>query len=286
LNKIRVFFEMIKFEHSIFVLPFAFTGLFIAADGSPSMSDLLWITVAMVGARSLAMTLNRLLDHTIDSHNPRTAGRALPAGKIKRGEAWFFAFISLTLLLLGVYRLAPICRYLWPPLVLLFFLYPYMKRFTWASHFILGICLGLAPVAAWIAVTGSMVSPIWLLGAAVALWAAGFDIIYACQDIEVDRRLKLFSLPSRFGPGNSLVTARFLHLLTLILLVANGVAFHFSSLYYVGLVIVLLLLIYEHHIVHPGDLSRIDDAFFTTNGLISVLFFLFSAVDLSFGRMI
>ena len=283
--KISLMLRMIKFEHSIFALPFALTAAFLATAGRPAPLDLLWVIVAMVGARSLAMTLNRLLDHHIDAANPRTADRALPAGHLRRREAWAFAGISLVTLLLAVYKLDPLCRYLWPPLVALFFLYPYAKRFTWSSHFILGLCLGLAPVGAWIALGGSTLSPIWYLGLAVVLWTAGFDIIYACQDIEIDRQEKLFSIPARFGPSTALVFSRFLHLGSLLFFIATGVAFGLSFLYYGGLLLVALFLAYEHRLVSPEDFSRLDMAFFTMNGAIAAVFFFFTAADLTLGRV-
>jgi len=277
---------MIKFEHSIFALPFALTAAFLATEGRPEGRELVWIAVAMVGARSLAMTLNRLLDHHIDALNPRTASRALPAGHLSRREAWVFAALSLTFLLAAVFQLDPLCRYLWPPLVGLFFLYPYTKRFTWFSHFVLGLCLGLAPVGAWVAIRGEVISPIWFLGLAVTLWTAGFDIVYSCQDIEVDRREKLFSIPARFGPAPSLRLARLLHLASLLLFLLTGVAFSLSGLYYAGLLVVALLLLYEHRLVSPDDLSRLDMAFFTMNGAIAAIFFFFTAVDITLWRLL
>jgi len=272
---------MIKFEHSMFALPFALASLFLARSGRPGMSETLWIAVAMVGARSLAMTLNRILDHRLDALNPRTMRRALPAGDLRRGEAWAFAFCSLAILLLAVTRLHPVCRALWPPVVALFFFYPYTKRFTWTSHFFLGACLGLAPVGAWVAVTGGVTVPVLLLGLAVALWTAGFDIIYACQDIESDIRQRLFSIPACFGPSSALSSSRILHVLSFLLLITTGLLFHLSYVYYGGLFLVALLLLYEHRLVTPTDFSRLDMAFFTMNGVIAAVFFFFTAADLS-----
>jgi 4-hydroxybenzoate polyprenyltransferase len=231
------------------------------------------------------MTLNRIVDHRIDALNPRTASRALPAGELSRREAWTFAAASLALLLLAVYNLDPICRLLWPALVLLFFLYPYTKRFTWTSHFVLGLCLGLAPVGAWVALTGELISPIWPLGLAVTLWTAGFDIIYACQDLEVDQRQQLHSIPSRFGPRKSLLAARLLHLASVFLFIVTGLIFNLSIIYYLGIFIVTILLVYEHRLVSPSDFSRLDMAFFTMNGVIAAVFFFFTAVDLTLGRI-
>jgi 4-hydroxybenzoate polyprenyltransferase len=272
---------MIKFEHSIFALPFALTAVFLATAGNPGWSEILWIITAMVGARSLAMTLNRLIDHHLDRANPRTASRALPAGLLRRSEAWVFAALALAILLAAVYQLHPICRYLWPPLVALFFFYPYTKRFTWTSHFFLGLSLGIAPIGAWVALTGQLVSPILALGLAVALWAAGFDIIYACQDVEVDRAQNLHSVPARFGVPFALGVARVQHLLSLLLLILTGVLFHLTGLYYLGLLIVSLLLLLEHRLVSPNDLSKLNTAFFATNGFIAALFFIFTTADLT-----
>lgn len=286
MNKVRLLLEMIKFEHSIFALPFALTALFLATSGRPAAADILWVTVAMTGARSLAMTLNRILDHHLDALNPRTMTRALPAGDLKRAEAWAFALLSLGLLLLAVSRLHPVCRYLWPPVVVLFIFYPYTKRFTWLSHFVLGLCLGLAPVGAWVAVTGGVTVPVLLLGLAVTLWTAGFDIIYACQDIENDIRHRLYSIPACFGPSPALALSRLLHLASFLLLLAAGVLFRLSLIYYGGLFIVALLLLYEHRLVSPRDFSRLDMAFFTMNGVIAVIFFFFTAADLSLGILL
>jgi 4-hydroxybenzoate polyprenyltransferase len=277
---------MVKFEHSVFALPFALASLFLATSGNPALREILWVTVAMVGARSLAMTLNRILDHRLDALNPRTRARALPAGDLTRGEAWLFALLSWGVLMAAVLQLHPVCRYLWPPVVALFFFYPYTKRFTWLSHFVLGICLGLAPVGAWIAVSGGVTVPVLLLGLAVTLWTAGFDIIYACQDIENDIRHGLFSIPARFGPDAALSLSRTLHLASFLLLVTAGALFHLTLLYYVGLTIVALLLLYEHRLVRPGNYSRLDLAFFAMNGVIAAVFFFFTAVDLTLARIL
>ncbi len=284
MNKLGTLLEMIKFEHSVFALPFALAGAFLGASGTPGSADLFWIVAAMVGARSLAMTLNRLIDHEIDSRNPRTSSRALPAGLLRREEAWGFAAFSLGLLVLAVWQLHPLCRWLWPPVVALFVLYPYTKRFTWWSHFFLGLCLGLAPVGAWVAVTGTILSPVLLLGLAVTLWTAGFDIIYACQDLEADLREGTLSIPVRFGLANALSLSRVLHLASLFLLAATGAAFRLDLLYFSGLAVVGVLLLWEHRLVSPRDLSRLDMAFFTMNGVIAAVFLLFTVVDLSFGR--
>lgn len=280
MGKLRVWLEMIKFEHSVFALPFALAGLFLAAGGWPAWRDLVWIVAAMVGARSLAMTLNRLVDQEIDARNPRTADRALPAGLLGRGETWAFAAGALALLVVAVLNLHPLARWGAPIVVGLFVLYPYTKRFTWACHLVLGACLGLAPVGAWVAVTGELASPIWLVGAAVALWTAGFDVIYACQDLDVDRAQGLHSLPARFGPRTGLAAARLAHLASLGLFFAAGAAFGLNALYYAGLAVVAGLLLWEHRLVTAEDFSKLDMAFFTMNGVIAGVFFLFTAADL------
>jgi 4-hydroxybenzoate polyprenyltransferase len=198
-----------------------------------------------------------------------------------RGEAWFFAAASLFFLVVAVYQLHPVCRYLWPPVVALFFIYPYTKRFTWTSHFVLGVSLGCAPVGAWIAVTGELSSPIWLLGMAVTLWTAGFDIIYSCQDRDFDVRHGLCSIPARFGATASLRVARLLHLASFLLLLGVGAVFGLNGFYHTGLFAVAALLLYEHRLVTPSDLSNVDMAFFTMNGAIAAVFLFFTAADLA-----
>ena len=281
LRNLRITLEMIKFEHSVFALPFALTGAMLAARGLPSARQLFWIVVAMVGARSAAMSFNRIADLRLDAANPRTATRALPAGLLSVRFAVLFTVASAGLLVLAAYQLNPLCFRLSPLALALLFLYSYTKRFTWLTHLVLGLCLGLAPAAAWIAVRGSLDWPILLLSAAVALWVSGFDIIYACQDLEFDRQAGLFSLPQRLGIRRALQVAGLLHLLMLGLLAALAAVLNLGWVSLLGLAVVGALLVYEHHLVKPHDLSRINAAFFTVNGYISVLFFVFWALDLA-----
>ena len=279
----RLFVSLVKLEHTVFALPFAYVGAFLAVDGVPAARDLLWITVAMVGARSLAMALNRLIDAGIDARNPRTAGRELPRGALGQGEVLLFCLASLALFLGAVYQLAPIVRWLWPIPVLAFVVYPYLKRVTWLSHLWLGAVDGLAPLGAWAAITNSLGWEAWALGAAVAFWVAGFDLLYALFDLEVDRAQGLHSLPARFGVSAAFLASRASHALTVVFLVVAGAALPVGLLYWLGVAAVALLLLYEHSLVSPSDRSRLDTAFFTMNGVISVAFFAFVLADVVLG---
>jgi len=275
----RLFLSLVKFEHTIFALPFAYIGAFLAVDGVPSAADLLWITVAMVGARSLAMALNRLIDAGIDARNPRTAGRELPRGALRPWQVVLFSLISFAVFLVAVYQLAPIVHWLWPIPVVGFVLYPYLKRVTWLSHFWLGAVDGLAPVGAWAAITNELPLEAWLLGAAVAVWVAGFDILYALFDLDFDRAHGLHSLPARFGAGAAFAAARTCHIATVAFLAAAGLALDAGALYWLGVAAVAILLAYEHSLVSPRDTRRLDAAFFTMNGVISLTFFAFVLAD-------
>ena len=268
----RLYYRLVKFEHTIFALPFAYVGAVLAANGIPSGHDLLWITVAMVGARSLAMALNRLIDAEIDARNPRTAAREIPSGLLSRAQVIGFCLLSLVVFLIAVWQLDPIVRWLWPIPVLAFLIYPYTKRFTWLCHLVLGLTSGLAPLGAWLAVSGDADPAPFMLWAAVALWIGGFDVIYATTDVDFDRGEGLKSLPARFGIAPALMVTRIAHLLAVCLLIAVGVTLGLGPLYYLGLAIVAALLGYENSIVHPDDLSRVNVAFFTLNGVISVVF--------------
>src|SRR6478609_4966495 len=269
------FYSLVKFEHTIFALPFAYVGAFLAVDGVPSAHDLIWITVAMVGARSLAMGLNRLIDASIDARNPRTASRELPSGQLTEPQVALFCLVSLGVFLLAVWQLDPIVRWLWPIPVAGFVIYPYLKRFTWLSHIWLGAVDGLAPVGAWVAITGRLPWEAWALGAAVAVWIAGFDLFYSLFDREFDVEQGLHSVAVRFGVHGTFWGARMLHALTVVLLGAVGLGLHLGWWYWAGVVAVGALLAYEHSLVRPGDLRRLNSAFFTVNGLISVVFFAF-----------
>ncbi len=269
----RRFASLVKIEHTVFALPFAYVGALLCVNRIPSAHDLVWITLAMIGARSLAMGLNRLIDSAIDARNPRTAGRELPRGLLSRTQVAVFCLASLALFLVAVFQLDPIVRWLWPIPVAAFVVYPYLKRWTWLSHFWLGAVDGLAPIGAWVAITGRLPWPAWALGGAVALWVAGFDLFYSLFDLEFDREQGLHSFATRFGERRLFWGARLAHAATVGLLIAVGLGLHLGSLYWLGVVAVAALLAYEHALVRPGDLRRLNAAFFTMNGIISVVFF-------------
>jgi len=273
------FARLVKIEHTVFALPFAYVGAFLAVDGTPTGHDLLWITVAMVGARSLAMALNRLIDAGIDARNPRTAKRELPSGQLSVVQVLLFCAVSLALFLAAVWQLNPLVRWLWPIPVIGFVVYPYLKRFTWLCHFWLGAVDGLAPVGAWVAITGRLPWQAWLLGAGVAFWVAGFDLFYALFDEEVDRREGLHSVVTRFGVRGAFLGARLSHAATVACLAGVGLGLTVGALYWLGVVVVGGLLAYEHSLVRPNDLRRLDTAFFTMNGVISVVFAVFVIAD-------
>ena len=275
----RRFASLVKIEHTVFALPFAYVGAFLAVDGVPSGHDLLWITLAMVGARSLAMALNRLVDAEIDAHNPRTAGRELPAGRLSIAQVVAFCLAALALFLVAVWQLDPLVRWLWPIPVVGFVVYPYLKRVTWLAHLWLGAVDGLAPVGAWVAIRGDLPWQAWALGGAVAVWIAGFDLFYSLFDVDVDRTQGLHSWATRWGERGVFRGARALHVATVAFLVAAGLGLSVGALYWIGVGVVAALLLYEHSLVRPGDLRRLDMAFFTTNGVISVAFFLFVLGD-------
>jgi 4-hydroxybenzoate polyprenyltransferase len=275
----RRFASLVKLEHTLFALPFAYVGAFLGVDGVPSGHDLVWITLAMVGARSLAMGLNRLIDAGIDARNPRTAGRELPSGLLSPAHVLVFCAASLALFLVAVFQLDPIVRWLWPIPVAGFVVYPYLKRWTWLCHLWLGVVDGLAPVGAWVAIRGDLPWQAWALGGAVATWVAGFDLFYSLFDVEVDRAQGLHSWATRFGERNAFASARGLHLATVSLLVAAGLGLQVGVLYWLGVGAVAGLLAYEHTLVRPGDLRRLDAAFFTMNGVISIVFFAFVLGD-------
>ncbi len=284
MSKIRLFLAMIKFEHTIFALPYAYIGMIMASfykDGTwPGWRTFFWVTLAMVGARSAAMALNRLIDRQIDAKNPRTADRELPKGAITSFETLLFIIASLVLLGISAWMLNPLCFYLMPLAVFFLVVYSYTKRFTWACHLVLGITDGLAPLGAWIAVTGKFDLPGLLLAGAVAAWIAAFDIIYACQDVEFDRREGLYSIPARFGIAEGLWISRALDVLTIVLFLLIPLYVSLGPIYYVGVVVVAALLVYEHLIISPNDMSRIDIAFFKVNSIIATVAFLFTFTDI------
>jgi 4-hydroxybenzoate polyprenyltransferase len=300
-GKVRTFAELVKFEHSIFALPYAYIGAiygaavvaqfgpcwydatflarntgrlnpWVLAGGWPTPAALLWITVAMVGARSFAFVVNRAVDAEIDARNPRTAGRPIPAGTIKRWELWLFSAAVLGAYVFSCFQLAPITHWLWPVPLACFVVYPYLKRFTWFCHFWLGICLGLGVTGGWAAVGAplSNAAP-WVLGAAVAIWTAGFDIIYAIQDYDCDVRDGVHSVPADFGIARGLIVTRVCHAATVALFVAGGWLLGAGWPYYAGVAIAAGLLVYENAIISPTDLSRVNAAFFNVNGMVAVV---------------
>jgi len=280
LHNLRVTLEMIKWEHSVFVLPFALCGAMLAARGLPSGHALAWIIVAMVSARSAAMAFNRLADASIDAVNPRTRTRALPAGALTPTFVATFVVVSCAVFVLAASQLNRLSFLLSPVALAILLVYSYTKRFTRWSHLVLGFAMGIAPSAAWIAVRGSLDPRILLLTAAVTFWGGGFDVLYACQDYEFDRQNGLHSVPRYFGIGQSLWIARAFHLIMLMLLVSLIAVFGLGTLAMAGVVAVGALLAYEHSLVWPDDLSKLNAAFFTMNGVVSVVFFLFIAGDL------
>ncbi len=279
-RSIRITLDMIKWEHSIFALPFALTGAMLAARGWPPAIKLLWIVVCMVAARSAAMAFNRWADAELDAANPRTRMRAIPAGLLTRGFAAGFTLLMSALFLFGAAELNRLTLLLSPVVLVILFLYSYTKRFTRWSHLFLGLALGIAPTGAWIAIRGSLDPRIVVLTAAVLFWVAGFDVLYACQDEAHDRAVGLLSIPATLGTRTAFGIARTMHLTMLALLVWLVALFHLGPLAIVGIVAVAALLLWEHLIVSPTDLSRLNAAFFTMNGVISVIFFVFIAADL------
>jgi 4-hydroxybenzoate polyprenyltransferase len=280
LHNLRLTLEMIKWEHSVFALPFALCGAMLAANGLPAIHQLAWIIVAMVAARSAAMAFNRLADTSMDAANPRTRTRALPAKELTPQFVSSFVVVSCAIFVIAASQLNRLALLLSPMALAVVLLYSYTKRFTRWSHLVLGLALGIAPAAAWIAVRGTLDPRILLLTAAVTFWVGGFDVLYSCQDYDFDRRVGLHSVPRYCGIAGALWIARLFHLLMLLLLVALVFAFGLGKLAVAGIVVVALLLVYEHSLVSAEDLSRLNAAFFTMNGVISVLFFFFIAGDL------
>ncbi len=279
----RRFAALVKLEHTVFALPFAYVGMLLGLDEVPAAADWLWVTVAMVGARTLAMGLNRLIDAEIDSRNPRTAARELPSGLVTRAQVLTLCAVALAGFLAAVFQLDPVVHWLWPIPVALFVVYPYLKRVTWLCHLWLGVSLGLAPVGAWAAVTGELPWQAWMVGAAVALWVAGFDLFYSLFDVEHDRREGLESWAVRFGERGVFAGARLHHLGAVGLLALAGLGLDVGFAYWLGVGAVAGLLAYEHSLVRPGDLRRLDAAFFTVNGVISIVFFGFVLIDVLVG---
>lgn len=278
-KKIKLFLEMIRVEHTLFALPFAYTGALLVDKKIPSGHDLLWITLAMVGARTAAMSLNRIIDLHIDAKNPRTASRALPRGILSVAEVWVYVIISFALLFVSAYNLSPLALRLFPVAVAVLVLYPYTKRFTWACHLILGLALGLAPLGAWIAISGRFDPAPLILCAGVTFWVAGFDIIYACDDYDFDRAEGIYSIPARFGIKSALQVSTAFHGMALVLLTSVALLLHLGLLYYAGMAMVAALLFYQHHLVRPDDLSKSGMAFFNLNAGLSAATFVFTLLD-------
>jgi 4-hydroxybenzoate polyprenyltransferase len=279
-TNIKTALEMIKWEHSIFALPFALSAAMLAASGLPTLPQVIWIIVCMVSARSAAMAFNRLADAQIDAANPRTATRAIPAGVLSGRFVAIFVLFFCLVFVLAAAQLNRLTFMLSPVALAVVLLYSYTKRFTRWSHLVLGFALGIAPAAAWIAVRGSLDPRILILTAAVTFWVGGFDMLYACQDIDFDRANRLNSVPQSFGIPRALILARVLHMAMLVLLVALVLTFGLGKIAMAGVVAVALLLAYEHSLVSSHDLSKLNAAFFTMNGVIAVVFFLFIAADL------
>lgn len=272
-KKCAILLEMIKFKLTVFALPFAFTGAFLAARGLPALPVFFWIVVAMVGARTCAMGFNRIVDRRFDADNPRTAERAIPAGQVRLGEAWLLVLGAGALFFFACWQLNPLTLQLAVPALGLTLLYSLTKRFTALCHLILGVALSIAPLGGWVAVSGSLAGYPWALSLGVIFWVAGFDTVYACLDADFDRRIGLYSLPSRLGRRNAFRLAGVFHLLAFVFFAATGWQQQLNGWYFVGLVVTAGALCYQHLIVSPSDLSRIHASFFSMNGLISIVIF-------------
>jgi 4-hydroxybenzoate polyprenyltransferase len=279
ITKIGIFLEMIKFSHTIFALPFALTGALLAAGGLPAIHQTVWIILAMVGARTAAMAMNRLIDARIDAANPRTATRAIPAGLISRGLTLFFIVGASALMMFAAQMLNPLCLKLAPIALFFLLLYSYCKRFTALAHVVLGICLAAAPIGAWVAIRGAIEPPALLLGAIVLFWVAGFDILYALQDLEFDRAAGLHSIPVLLGVTGSIRSARIFHTIMVALLFTLYNFMHLGIFFLLGILAAVAMLLYEHWLLRNGDLNKLDAAFFNMNGYISVTIVLFTAAD-------
>lgn len=279
MKSLREFLQTIRVEHTIFALPFAYATLFLAERGWPTTSNALWITVAMVAGRTVGMAANRVIDAEVDAKNPRTASRSIPAGRLRLSRAIAFTLVVLAVFVFAVWQLEPVCRKLWPLVVVAMVAYPYAKRVTPLAHFVLGLVYFMVPTSVWLAVTGELSTASVLLGVGAALWVAGFDIIYACQDVDVDRREGLHSIPADFGVARGLAIARGLHLAFVACLLVAGWILDVGSWYYLGVALTTLLLGYEHRLVKPHDLSKVNAAFFTANGIVSIALFALIALD-------
>jgi 4-hydroxybenzoate polyprenyltransferase len=280
LSKLKDYLAMIDFSHTLFGLPFAYLGAFLAHNGTVTLHQLIWITVAMVSARTAALSLNRIIDLPYDAANPRTAGWTLPSGRLNPRWVWIGVFFFLALLLFAASQLNPLCLKLSPLAVVILWGYSYTKRYTWLCHLFLGMAIGMGPIGAWFAVTGTFDWQPFLLGAAVAFWIAGFDTMYACQDIEFDRQTGLYSIPARFGERNALIFSTVFHILTVIFLILTGVVLQLGGWFYGGVVLAAVVLVYEHRIVQPGDLSRVKQASFQLNHYVGLLVLIAALIDI------
>lgn len=278
LTKVILYLRMIKIEHSVFALPFALASAMLAAQGIPSIYQILWITIALVSARAAAFGFNRIIDRKIDALNPRTANREIPSGKIKVSEALIFTIICLGVFVYSAWMLNPLCFKLSPIAIAVLFIYSYTKRFTWACHFVLGLALSLAPLGAWIAIRGTFDWEIFPMVVAVVFWLAGFDTLYALWDVEFDRKYGIYSIPKIFGIKRAIYLARVFHVIAWGFLVLTGFIFKLNVLYWLGMVLVAYLFIREHALVKPEDLSKLNFAFFNMNGYISLTVFLFTTL--------
>ena len=280
-RKLKIFLEMIRFEHTVFALPFAYVGALLVHRAVPALSDLGWLTLAMVGARTAAMSLNRIIDRDIDAKNPRTSGRALPRGLLSVAEVYVYALVSLALLAWSAYHLSRLAFQLFPVAVAVLYFYSYVKRFSWLSHLVLGAADGLAPLGAWVALAGRFAPAAWFLFGGVMFWVAGFDVIYALDDYHFDRAERLHSIPARFGVPVSLAVSAWLHGAAVLCFGAAGAVLHLGAFYWLGVVVAAVILVHEHRLVTPRDLSRAGVAFFNLNGILSVLMLVFTVAPLS-----
>ncbi|WP_371375789.1 UbiA-like polyprenyltransferase [Sporomusa aerivorans] len=280
LGKITVFLEMIKFEHTIFALPFVYMAVFLAEGQLIINHNLIWITLAMVGARTTAMSLNRIIDRYIDAENPRTRSRALPKGLISLVEAWLYTIGFTALFIVSAYQLSPLAFKISPVCVLAFVFYSYTKRFTWLSHYVLGLTIGFAPLSAWIAISNAIDTGIVLLSLGVALWVAGFDIIYACDDFDFDRTTGLFSIPARFGVARALTVSAITHVGAMVFFILTGIILMLGVSYWIGLILAGILMFKQHAAISPINLSKINFAFFNLNGTLSIVMFLATILDM------
>lgn len=280
MNKLQKFLTMVDFGHSLFGLPFAYLGAFLAIKGVPTLAQFGWITLAMVSARTAALCLNRLIDRHIDRENPRTADWVMASGQLSVRRVWVLVFVFFALLFLAAYNLNPLCVKLAPLAVIVLWLYSYTKRFTWWCHFILGLAIGIGPVGGWFAISGTFDWQPFILGLAVACWIAGFDTMYACQDIDFDRAMNLHSIPARFGERGALLFSVVFHLFTVLFLVLNGFILDMGIWYYTGVAFTAGLLTYEHIIVRPGNLDRVNFASFKINHYVGLIILITAVIDL------